>query len=122
MEYGPLLNFIMKDIGEGKEFWVSGYANPKLRSTPQTNVKPTKVTMVKNSKDKPYRTGVYNSDHKFEFFIAKTDKDKIIPVNTGVHVYDTEEEAIAGYNDNIEQVVSVYNYRIMKILGNKIAN
>lgn len=122
MEHGPLVNFIMKDVGEGTEFWVSGYANPNLRSSPKCNVKPVKVTMVRNSKEKPYRTGVYTSDRNFEFFIAKTSKDKIIPANGNVYVYDTEEEAIQGYNMNIDQVANEYNFRIMKVLGNKIAN
>lgn len=122
MEYGPLLNFIMKDIGEGTQFWVSGYANPNLRSSPKTNVKPVKVTMTRNSKDKPYRTGVYASDKNCEFFIAKTAKGKIIPTNTGVYVFDTEDEAITWYNDCLEGIVSQYNHRIMKILGNKIGN
>lgn len=122
MEYGPLLNFIMKDIGEGTQFWVSGYANPNLRSSPKTNVKPVKVTMTRNSKDKPYRTGVYESDKNYEFFIAKTEKGKIIPTNTGVYVFDTEDEAITWYNDCLEGIVSQYNHRIMKILGNKIGN
>lgn len=120
MEYGPLVNFIMKDIGEGTEFWVSGYANPNLRSSPRTNVKPTKVTMVRNTKDKPYRTGVYAADHKFEFFIAKTSKDKIIGANSHVYVYDTEDEAIQGYNNDLEQVISEYQHRIMKVVINKI--
>lgn len=122
MEYGPLLNFIMKDIGEGTQFWVSGYANPNLRSSPKTNVKPVKVTMTRNSKEKPYRTGVYASDKNYEFFIAKTAKGKIIPTNTGVYVFDTEDEAITWYNDCLEGIVSQYNHRIMKILGNKIGN
>ena len=120
MEHGPLLNFIMKEIPEGTEFWVSGYANPNLRSRPKTNVKPVKVTMTRNSKENPYRTGVYNSDHKFEFSIATTAKGKIIPVSTGIHVFDTEDEAVTWYNDCLEGVVNQYNHRIMKILGNKI--
>lgn len=122
MEYGTLTNFIMKDIGEGKVFWVSGYANPNLRNSPKTNIKPTKVTMYKNDPDKPHRTGLYQYDKKFEYFVAKSDKGKIMPVSAGVNVYDTEEEAIEGYNESVEFVASLYQMRITKVLGNKIGN
>ena len=122
MEHGPLLNFIMKDVGEGTQFWVSGYANPMLRNTPKTNVKPTKVTMTRNPKERPYRVGVYNSDRNCEFFLAEDAKGKIISANPDVYVYDTEEEAITGYNDGVELIIHSYNMRIMKVMGNKIAN
>lgn len=122
MEHGPLLNFIMKDVGEGTEFWVSGYANPNLRHSPKTNVKPTKVTMTRNPKERPHRVGVYNSDRNCEYFLAKDAKGKIMSANADVYVYDTEEEAITGYNNGLELIINSYNLRIMKVLGNKIAN
>lgn len=120
MEHGPLVNFVMKNVGEGTEFWVSGYANPNLRSSPKTNVKPTKVTMTRNSKEKPHRVGVYSSDKNCEFFLAKDCKGKVVSANSDVYVYDTEEEAIIGYNDGLERIISSYNHRIIKVMGNKI--
>lgn len=122
MEHGPLVNFIMKDVGEGTEFWISGYANPNLRNSPKTNVKPTKVTMTRNTKERPHRVGVYNSDHNCEYFLAKNAKGKIMSANSDIYVYDTEEEAITGYNNELELIINKYNLRIMKVLGNIIEN
>lgn len=122
MEHGPLVNFVMKDIGEGKVFWVSGYANPKLRSTPQTNIKPVKVTMYQNNTPPQHNTGIYAGDYKGKFFLAKTDKKKIIPATGSTWVYDTEEEAIEGYNASLEHVACLYQQRINTLMENKIGN
>lgn len=120
MEYGNLHVFIQQDIGEGKSFWVSGYANPDLRHTPRTNVKPTKVTMYKNNTPKPHRVGVYQYDKNGTYYVPKNSKGKIIPVNTNIEVFDTEEEAIINYNADLDIVIARYESRVYEVQKNRI--
>jgi|AGFT01.1.fsa_nt_gi hypothetical protein len=120
MQYACLRDFVQVKIGLGKSFYISGYANPKLRSVPACNVKPTLVTLERNDPAKPYRTGMYYNDKNLQYLVAKSSKGKIISAVEYVWVFDTEEEARSWYNQEVQKIAAVYQTKINKVLENLI--
>ncbi|WNV47269.1 hypothetical protein ENKO_160 [Klebsiella phage fENko-Kae01] len=118
MIYTSLSQFVQMDIGAGKVFYVSGYANPKLRTKPLANVKPVRVTLHNNDPANPYRTGMYYHDKQLKFLLAKTDDGKVVSAVSDVLVFDTEEEARSWYNQEVQKVADQYKEKYEKVLGN----
>lgn len=120
MQYTCLRDFVQMDIGLGKSFYISGYANPKLRSKPVCNVKPTLVTLERNDPSTPFRTGMYYNDKQLKYLVAKNEKGQCISAVEHVCVFDTEEEARSWYNQEVQSVADTFQEKINKVLGNLI--
>lgn len=109
---------IMDPSAENKFFYISGYANPKLRSKAICNVKPTEVIFVKNDTETPYRVGVYDKDREFKKLVARNNKSQIVSASRYVYVFDNYHDALTHYNAEVMVVANMYNKCYEKTMEN----
>lgn len=113
---------VINDLSnEGKVFYVSGFANPRLRTRAMVNTKPFQITLKLFSEfGQVNKFGV--EQHLVAVYLDRDEQPtrNRFEMNVVHELFETEYEAIEYYNKCVEEVLSLVDAMYEKIEKNKL--
>lgn len=105
---------------EGKVLYISGFANPKLRTRAQVNTKPFKVQLKLYSEFG--QVSANRPEHLVAVLFDRDDQPtrQRFDMNGSHELFDTEYEAIEYYNSCVQKVLDLVDVMYEKIEKNKL--